>query len=149
MMYLGFMSQEAAPSGDSFTVTAATVGTGDYHATGYAGEEVWLSASPFGSITPSTLNGLGITYFWAFGFVAGDNENVIEFALSDSGGPAASDAFTSVSFVDASSVSRTLNRADAIDPAGTDETTRRAWAWSFSYSNMMSAGVSYTVTVAW
>jgi len=147
--YIGF-SRTAGTACAVFTITGGSVSIygGDAHNSGYASAASGAPGSPFGSIDADTFGTLVVEYCYAFGFAAGTKETDVYFALSESGGPASSAAFTSIEFVDASGHTHTLLRTDAYDPDGTDETTQRAWAWSVgSAHDVMSADGVYAVTL--
>ena len=145
--YLGNVRDTSSAETDVFTVSSTRVGAADYHASGFSSEDTDYSVGGFGSSDVSTFGVLEVIYCFAFGFTAGTNEDTIHLALAESGAPASTSAFTSISFVDQSSVSRTLNRVDSWEPDGTDETTRRSWAWSVSAANIMDDGGTYAVTL--
>lgn len=110
-----------------------------------------------GSITGGTLpNGYVVHGFSALAEWVGGNPapDVLQFELniqiSTAGGAAApSDAFTSITFTGADSVSRTYNTSTAEVPAGVDGGTYREWTWRFTGARveLLHEASTYVVTV--
>lgn len=114
------------------TLLDLIVGSGTFDINGYlgyaAGEPAGLT---FGGLTPSTVLGVQVDYLVAYGLETLLYQSAVEIGLSQSGSPAASDAFTAIVFTDADGNERDLKRTDCVTPEGTVNTTgQRVWTWN-------------------